>query len=895
MTTPVLRTRWSLFRTARRATRSLCATALVVAGLAAPIVNVFTAPISSAANPLLTCAGGTTYTMQVTGGIFSINTTSGATALAGTFAATGLNAFGVSPGGATAFAAHQTNGTASSSIYKFDVATGTTTTFSVSIATGTSLVAGAVDPANGLYYFGGFSNPGHAGNLFTIYAFDPTTNTQVGTGALAQIPALSTTGTGDLTFDSQGNVYFVQAGSGLSPDEVDSVTGVLPGTAQVTPALLSSTLLTDLGTTLFQFNGISFDVNGLLYVEYSSGGATPSVHLDLINPTTGAINSNLVVSGPGFGTGANGNVDLASCVYTGTLSVKKNIVSRVNGADQFKLSVSNSSSTLATASTTGSTTGLQSAVAGPALGLKGSSYTVSEVGIAGADLKDYLSTYSCLDANNSNAVVAAGTGTSTTFLFPAPQGASGANVTCTFTNVPGLTILKSASPTTVSSADTVVTYSFLVTNVSSVTVNSLSVVDTPSAPAGALTSGPSCPVSSLASGASTTCVGTYVVSTADISHGNISDSAIAHATPVGGSQYSSAPSAVTVLVSPSASLSIAKSASPTSVTTAGTVITYSFVVTNTGNVVMINLIVHDTPTAPAGALTTNPNCPGTSLNPGSSMLCTATYKTTQADIDNGSISDSAVVTGTPPTGPSVSSPPSIVTVNAPADAALSILKSATPTSVSTVGTVISYTFVVTNTGNVTVNNISVNDVLIGISLISCPTTILTPGATESCSGTYVVTQSDLDAGAVVNVAAATGTQPNGGIVKAPDSTFTVETLETPKITILTTAGIAFYSSAGTIIPYSFLVMNTGNAVLHGVFVESDLTGLSKIHCPATVLKVSGSMICTATYRTKQIDVKRGAVKIEAIATGFTILGIQTSSQPSGVIVPALHKHVKVTG
>ena len=44
---------------------------------------------------------------------------------------------------------------------------------------------------------------------------------------------------------------------------------------------------------------------------------------------------------------------------------------------------------------------------------------------------------------------------------------------------------------------------------------------------------------------------------------------------------------------------------------------------------------------------------GSSLEPGATMTCTASYTTTQADLDAGSITNVGSVTGTPPTGPVV--------------------------------------------------------------------------------------------------------------------------------------------------------------------------------------------------------------------------------------------------
>ena len=77
---------------------------------------------------------------------------------------------------------------------------------------------------------------------------------------------------------------------------------------------------------------------------------------------------------------------------------------------------------------------------------------------------------------------------------------------------------------------------------------------------------------------------------------------------------------------------------------AGDRIPYSFAVTNTGAITLRNVAVADDRVA--GTVT----CPVTTLAPGASTTCTATYTITQADIDAGSVVNTATVSGTTPTG-----------------------------------------------------------------------------------------------------------------------------------------------------------------------------------------------------------------------------------------------------
>jgi uncharacterized repeat protein (TIGR01451 family) len=93
---------------------------------------------------------------------------------------------------------------------------------------------------------------------------------------------------------------------------------------------------------------------------------------------------------------------------------------------------------------------------------------------------------------------------------------------------------------------------------------------------------------------------------------------------------------------------------------------------------------------------------------------------------------------------------------------ISLAKSASPTTYNAVGQTISYTYTITNTGNVSLASaqFTVSDDHIGSPLgtaFSCGSPVaLAPSGTVSCSKSYTISQADLNAGSVTNKATASG-------------------------------------------------------------------------------------------------------------------------------------------
>jgi len=229
-------------------------------------------------------------------------------------------------------------------------------------------------------------------------------------------------------------------------------------------------------------------------------------------------------------------------------------------------------------------------------------------------------------------------------------------------------------------------------------------------------------------------------------------------------------------------LSIVKATTTKVMPAAGGTIPYTFHVVNTGNVTMYNVIVGDDKLAgspidckPAAWPMPNGNA---TLAPGETMDCTVTYTVTTGDVNNEEIVNQAEAAGftdptctwttaadghpTPVNGcdQTTANSNQVVVPGAPT---LTLLKTADKTTL-VAGDTVTYSFLVTNTGTATADKVYVtDDSFTGtgtLSAIGCPVTTLAPGASTTCTATYVVTADDVSAGKLDNTATAHGLGPS---------------------------------------------------------------------------------------------------------------------------------------
>ncbi len=598
----------------------------------------------------------------------------------------------------------------------------------------------------------------------------------------------------------------------------------------------------------------------------------------------------------------------------------------------------------------------------------------------------------------------------------------------------GIVLVKSATAVADTTGDGLIgagdtiTYEFTVMNTGIVTLAPVVVDDAMLGLVGA-----PC-VDSLLPGVTATCstVGTYVLTQADVDAGGFENTALAMATtpaasglgditdvsdagttpeadpqpitdpeqvettsPIGGVANDPAdpgddPTAV--LVTPLPSIELVKSVTLVDDTNgsgrvdAGDTVSYTFTVTNTGNVTLAPVTVSDALLGLVDAACVD------LLAPGATATCSTvgTYVLTLADVNAGGVENTATTSAQPadsagaplvvpgdtaplapvsdvsdagstaaddpqpiadPAGTETDSPLGVIP-NDPADPTedpttltvtplpeIALVKTVTSIDDTTgdgiigPGDTVNYSFSVTNTGNVTLAPVTVSDPLLGLVDAACVDTI-DPGATATCSttDTHVLTQADVDAGGVENVAVAAATPPaSTGLAPVTDTSDAGSTAEStpapvadpaaeettsplginpndpadpgddptsamitpvPQLelvksvtAVVDTTGDGLIG-AGDTVSYEFMVTNTGNVNLAPVTIDDAKLGLVGAACADNLAPLeTATCSTTVDYVLTQADVDAGAVENTALATGTPVTAAGDPLIPVGDTVP----------
>ena len=303
----------------------------------------------------------------------------------------------------------------------------------------------------------------------------------------------------------------------------------------------------------------------------------------------------------------------------------------------------------------------------------------------------------------------------------------------------------------------VVTYTITQTNTGNVTLNNVVITDDKIIKS--TTSGETGSCTSVAPSATCILVGTYTITQTEKDAGTFTNTASVKSDEI--------PTALedsnTITLAQSAAQTLAKVVTSKTGTAdsyaVGDVATYTITQTNTGNVTLNNVVITDDKVTKSTTSGETGSC--TSVAPSATCILVGTYTITQTEKDAGTFKNTASVKSTEiPTALEASN-----TITLAANAKPTLSKTLTSnadedkTSTITVGDTLTYTVTLLNDGDVTITDTTITDDKVSPSSASCSSVAV--NGTCVLTGTYKVTQADVDAGKVTNNAASTSKNPGG--------------------------------------------------------------------------------------------------------------------------------------
>jgi hypothetical protein len=474
---------------------------------------------------------------------------------------------------------------------------------------------------------------------------------------------------------------------------------------------------------------------------------------------------------------------------------------------------------------------------------------------------------------------------------PAQATASGSDGTNTITSTTGtatltwvarpeLTLVKTASVEYAPEGGTVV-YTFTLTNSGNVPLTAPTISD-PRIGVSLACGGDLAP---LATGA---CTASYVVTADDVDDQQLVNSATASAT-YGTQTITSDPASVSVWTGP---LFLRASASPTSLIEPGT-ITYTYeLINNTG------VILYPPYSISGHRGTENCSTTTTAIPILGSITCSGAYTVDRTTLEEtpatsgeglNAVLTNSNVRGTGCTSDNNCNGPRRVTSNADSVSVTLVrnpslalaITSALPNPATTPGAVVTVTYTVTNTGNVRLSPTIADTKATGITCT--PANPLGPGVSQTCTGTYSVTQLDIDEGSFTGQATANATflgQPVSSVTQA----YTIATFVGPRVRLQITPNPTSYNGIGQFIVYAYTLRNTGSVPLTGPYVITD-SKVTNVDCTTATspLQVGASTTCVGSYATTQADLDTGHIVNSASVSMPD--GTQSNSAMAVVYVP----------
>ncbi|MCZ8163087.1 MAG: hypothetical protein O9275_20685, partial [Microcystis sp. LE19-196.1B] len=263
------------------------------------------------------------------------------------------------------------------------------------------------------------------------------------------------------------------------------------------------------------------------------------------------------------------------------------------------------------------------------------------------------------------------------------------------------------------------------------------------------------------------------------------------------------------------------------------------------------------------------------LDVGETWTYSASSTVTQADVDAGSFTNEATATGTP-AGGTLEPAKGSKTINAIQNPSLTLVKTGVfndenENGRADSGETISYTFLVTNTGNVSLTNVTVSDPMVTVS--GGPISLAVgEDSGNTFTATYTIDQDDVNAGEVVNTASADSDETD-----PVDSEETTNLPQVPFLEFSKSTDTEEYSTLGEVIRYKLTLVNSGNLPIEDVEVSDPLATTGPDYLVGDlnsngILEIGEAWIYVATVSITQKHLDDGFFINIAKATGKSVDG-----------------------
>ena len=419
-----------------------------------------------------------------------------------------------------------------------------------------------------------------------------------------------------------------------------------------------------------------------------------------------------------------------------------------------------------------------------------------------------------------------------------------------------------------------VTWTTTVTNSGTVTMSAVELA------------GGSCDAVLLAPGAETTCTSTQVLTQADVDAGILRFAGVVSATSPDGVHAERAKPTAEAAIAQHPALGATSTSDADSQPSVGDTVTVTVTAENTGDVTIRDLALRpDRGTAAT--------CDPAPVAPGGRVDCLVTTVVTQADVDAGGFLVTTAVLGTTPTESGAQLATTEVRVGIPADPSTTLALAVGSHDPLDVGAVLTVDATVTNTGNVTLEDLAL-DVADDQEAV-CADGPLAPGATVTCTITTTVTQEHVDAGTIDVHATGTATAPGGSRVAIPAAEISVPIDADPRASLVLTAEAQGDLAVGTAVRFTATVTNHGNVTLDalttsrlaafgGAVAERERGDGGVPTCDTDVLAPGASTACSYDRTVTQADLDHGSLRETVVAAASTPSDEQLEIAPASVTV-----------